>query len=359
VRLNLNSKVKPIANTGIVVNLRSQEASLTGVQRYSQELCARLQSEVETIRPCRPLHGVAGHVWEQAILPVRAGRRLLWSPANTGPLTVERQVLTIHDAATLDHPEWFDTRFALWYRWMLPKLARRVRCLITVSEFSKRRLMAKTGVDESRIRVIPNGVSGRFYPRNEQDIEKVRYQLQIPTNQYLLTVGSIEPRKNLARLLEAWKFCADRLPTEVSLVIAGGRGHGHIFAATDLSNSLPRVCRTGFVRDEDLPALYSGALAMVYPSIYEGFGLPVLEAMAAGTAVIAGKSTALPELTGDAGILVDPYDSSAIAGAIERIVLDASLREELQRRGVERSKQFTWDKAAASTLSTLQHAKAL
>lgn len=348
-----------MAKTGIVVNLRSQETSLTGVQRYSQEVSARLKNEVEAIRPCRPLQGIAGHLWEQAILPFRASQRLLWSPANSGPLIVERQVLTIHDAATLDHPEWFDAKFAAWYGWMLPKLARRVRCLITVSEFSKRRLIANTGVDESRIRVIPNGVSERFYPRNEQDIQDVRRRLQIPTGQYLLAVGSIEPRKNLARLLEAWKSCADRLPTEVSLVIAGARGQGHIFAATELSDNLPRVCRTGFVKDEDLPALYSGALAMVYPSIYEGFGLPVLEAMAAGTAVIAGESTALPELTGDAGILVDPYDSSAIAGAIERIVLDGSLREDLRRRGIERSKQFTWEKSAASTLSTLQYAEAL
>lgn len=345
--------------TNIVVNLRSQGASLTGVQRYSQELCIRLKGEVETIKPARSLYGIAGHFWEQAILPRRLGKRLLWSPANTGPLTVKHQVLTIHDAATLNHPEWFESKFAIWYRWMLPRLARRVRCLITVSEFSKRRLVANTGIDESRVKVIPNGVNERFYRRCDDDIQKVRKRLRIPTAQYLLCVGSIEPRKNIARLLEAWKCCAHRIPAEVGLVIAGQRGQGHIFAGTTLNEKLPRVHCTGFVNDADLPDLYSGALAMVYPSIYEGFGLPVLEAMAAGTAVIAGKVTALPELIGDAGILVDPYDPTAIARAIELIVLDDSLREQLRQRGIERSRQFTWQQAAASTLFALQHADIL
>src|SRR6267154_3859549 len=269
---------------GIVVNLRSQGAGLTGVQRYSQELCARLNRGIDTVTPRRPLHGIAGHLWEQTGLPVRVATRLLWSPANTGPLAVERQVLTIHDVAPLDHPEWFESKFATWYGWMIPALARRVRCLITVSEFSKRRLVLNTGIDESRVHVIPNGVSERFHPRNIDTIREVLTRLRVPTERYVLTLGSIEPRKNLSRLLEAWRISAPRLPDDVWLVIAGAQGKGHIFAMTQLGEIPLRVYSTGFVQDEDLPALYSGAMAMVYPSIYEGFGLPVLEAMAAGTA---------------------------------------------------------------------------
>jgi glycosyltransferase involved in cell wall biosynthesis len=343
---------------GIVVNLRSQGAGLTGVQRYSQELCARLNGGIDTVTPRRPLHGIAGHLWEQTVLPVRVAKRLLWSPANTGPLAVERQVLTIHDVAPLDHPEWFESKFATWYGWMIPALARRVRCLITVSEFSKRRLVLNTGIDESRVHVIPNGVSERFHPKNIDTIREVLTRLRVPSERYVLILGSIEPRKNLSRLLEAWRISAPRLPDDVWLVIAGAQGKGHIFAMTQLGEIPLRVYSTGFVQDEDLPALYSGAMAMVYPSIYEGFGLPVLEAMAAGTAAIAGNSTALPEVIGDAGVLVDPNDVDAIAAAIERILLDSDWREQLRQSGIERSRLFNWDRAAASTLRVLESADA-
>jgi glycosyltransferase involved in cell wall biosynthesis len=341
----------------IVVNLRSQDGCLTGVQRYSQELCARLNGGIQIVTPRRPLHGVAGHLWEQTVLPLRVAKRLLWSPANTGPLAVERQVLTIHDVAPLDHPEWFESKFASWYGWMIPALARRLRYLITVSEFSKRRLIAHAEIEQSRVQVIPNGVSERFYPRDIDSIRDARTRLRIPTDHYVLSLGSIEPRKNLSRLLQAWSLCAPRLPDDVWLVVAGAEGKGHIFATATVGEIPPRVHWTGFVQDEDLPALYSGAMAMVYPSIYEGFGLPVLEAMAAGTAAIAGNSTALPEVMDGAGVLVDPYDVSAIAAAMERIVQDREWRERLRRSGIERSRHFSWDRAAASTMRVLESAE--
>ena len=340
----------------ILVNLRSQGACLTGVQRYSQELCSRLNGMVESVTPRHPLHGIAGHLWEQTILPARVGKNLLWSPANTGPLAIERQVLTIHDVAPLDHPEWFESKFATWYRWMIPALARRVRSLITVSEFSKQRLLAITGIQESRIQVIPNGISDRFYQNASASSREVCTRLGIPGDRYVLALGSIEPRKNLLRLLDAWRHCGPRLPNDVWLVIAGAEGQRHIFASTPLGQTPPRVHSTGFVQEEDLPALYGGALALAYPSIYEGFGLPVLEAMAAGTATITGNSTALPEVTGDAALLVDPYDVDAIAAAIERLVQDSEYRQQLCDRGIERSQCFSWDRAAASTFRILERA---
>jgi glycosyltransferase involved in cell wall biosynthesis len=302
---------------------------------------------------------MAGHLWEQTILPLRTGKRLLWSPANTGPLTVERQVLTVHDVATLDHPEWFEPKFAKWYGLIIPALARRVRCLITASEFSKQRILANTNIEEARIKVIPHGVSERFFAKDYSPIDDMRSRLGIRSDRYVLTVGSIEPRKNLARLLEAWSLSASRLPEDVWLVIAGAKGKDHIFAATNLGKIPPRVYLTGFVGENDLPALYRGALAMVYPSIYEGFGLPVLEAMAAGTVAVAGNTTALPEVAGDASMLVDPYDAPGIAAAIERLVLDANFRETLRQRGLARSRQFNWERAAASTLCVLRNAAEL
>lgn len=326
------------------------------MQRYSQELLARIESPLEKICPRRPLQGVLGHLWEQSILPWHTSNRLLWSPANTGPLTVERQVLTIHDVASLDHPEWFESRFARWYGWMTPALVRRVRCVITVSEFSKKRLVANTGMPESRVEVIPNGVSQQFSPQEEGRIRDVRSRLKIPTDRYVLCVGSIEPRKNVSRLLEAWSLISHRLPKEVFLVVAGAAGKGHVFATTNLGKMPARVYPIGFVQENDLPALYSGALALVYPSLYEGFGLPVLEAMASGTAAIASETTALPEVTGDAALLIDPLDVTAIAGGIERVVMDDTFRKQLGQRGIERSRYFTWQRAATSTLRVLRMA---
>jgi glycosyltransferase involved in cell wall biosynthesis len=339
-----------------LVNLRSQSAGLTGVQRYSRELCKRLNSSLDTVAPQRPLHGLMGHLWEQTKLPLLVGRRLLWSPANTGPLAVSHQVLTIHDVASLDHPEWFGSRFAGWYRWMTPALVRRVRLVITVSEFSKQRLVVNTGIKESSVEVIPNGVGDQFHPRSPDEIREVLNRLGVPTDRYVLILGSIEPRKNLARLLEAWRLSTARLPPDVWLVIAGAQGKHHIFATTACDELPPRVYSTGFVRDEDLPELYSGALAMIYPSLYEGFGLPALEAMAAGTAVVVARSTALEDLTADAGVLVNPYDINAIAEAIERIVQDPKWREEFRDRGLERSRAFTWERSALATKRALETA---
>jgi glycosyltransferase involved in cell wall biosynthesis len=343
----------------IVVNLRSQSAALTGVQRYSLELCARMNGRIETLAPRQPLHGLIGHLWEQTMLPISLGRRLLWSPANTGPLTIAHQVLTVHDVASLDHPEWFDSKFGAWYRRMTPALAKRVRRVITVSEFSKQRLMAAAGVDGSRIEVIPNGVDQRFHRLKDGDIHDMRVRLRLPTDKYILSLGSIEPRKNLSRLLTAWSTCLARMPENIWLVIAGSNGEQHVFASTKLAEIPPRVHYTGFVPDQELPALYSGALAFVYPSIYEGFGLPVLEAMATGTPIIAANSTAIPELVGDAGLLVDVSDPREIAMPIMRIIEDENKRAELSARAIGRSLQFTWERAATSTLKVLCEAAAL
>src|ERR1700737_615845 len=172
-----------------LMNVRSRSAPLTGVQRYIHEMCDQLSERVRTIAPHRQLAGVAGHLWEQSVLPRLAVGEFLWSPANTGPLQVSNQVVTIHDLATLDHPEWFSVKFSGWYRWLIPRLVNRVRHVITVSKFSKTRLLERTGIEESRISIIPNGVNQRFFPRKPTEMEFVRRQLQIPTSQYVLSLG--------------------------------------------------------------------------------------------------------------------------------------------------------------------------
>ncbi|MGA2409983.1 MAG: glycosyltransferase family 1 protein [Candidatus Binataceae bacterium] len=340
---------------GVVVNTRSIGSLLSGVQRYTIELQHYLSDLTRPIAPRQLLGGIAGHAWEQFALPRFAGRQLLWSPANTGPLSVKHQVLTIHDVASLDHPEWFNARFAAWYRWLIPRLVCSVHHIITVSEFSRQRLIEVARVREDHLSVVPNGVNSRFFSSSYEEAERVRLNMRIPSPSYLLGVGSFEPRKNLNRLLQAWREASEHLPSDVWLVLAGRRGLSHVFR--DAGFAIPaRTYLAGFVPDSDLPGLYRGALAFVYPSLYEGFGLPVLEAMAAGNAVITSNNTAMPEIVEGAGLMVDPYDVGAIGDAIIRIVEDPALRINLRSRAPLRARNYSWSRSAAATRSILESA---
>jgi glycosyltransferase involved in cell wall biosynthesis len=258
--------------------------------------------------------------------------------------------------APLDHPEWFNPRLAFWYRMMTPALVRRSHQIITVSQYTKRRLMEITGAPGARIVVIPNGVDGRFVPQTADDIRRVRQDLGIPSARYVLSLATLEPRKNILGQLQAWSRCVQLLPADVWLVIAGNNGARRVFSEVKLDSPPPRVHFAGFVPDDKLPALYGGAIALLYPSIYEGFGLPVLEAMATGTAVIVSESTALPEVVGTAGIQVDPRNSEAIADAIRRVVEDGTLRHELSRRALRQSRLFSWEKTSELTWEVLRGA---
>lgn len=346
------------ANRQVFINMRAQAAGLRGVQRYSAEVQARLKDRLITVAPDRPMQGVRGHLWEQTVLPRIVGEGLLWSPANTGPLCLASQVLTIHDIASLEHPEWFNSVFAAWYRWLTPALIKRVRRVITVSRFSRERLLALANIDESKIVVIPPGVDERFRMRAADEVARVRSELSIPSPYYLLSVAAMEPRKNLRRLLAAWASCVTRLPQEIWLVLAGSSAPSHVFSGVDMGDIPPRVHFVGFAADTSLPALYSGALALVYVSIYEGFGLPALEAMASGTVPIVAGNTSLPEVVGDAGLQVNPYDVEDIAAAIERIIDDSYLRETLAARAAQHSRQFNWERTATQTWNVLNEAMA-
>ena len=341
---------------GFFVNTRTLASHTTGVQRYLIELLARMPG-LQQVAPAKALAGMRGHAWEQLRLPGQCRGKLLWSPSNTGPLALRNQVVTIHDVVPLDHPEWLNRRFAAWYRFLIPRLARRVRHVIVDSDFTRQRLITHSGIGADRITVIHCGVDARFRPQSPQAIAAARAALQLPPGRYVLAVGSLEPRKNLGRLLQAWAQLLPQLPPDLWLVLAGAKGKSLVFADVPELRQLPqRVHRSGHVPDDLLPALYAGAEIFVYPSVYEGFGLPPLEAMACGTPVIVGNRASLPEVVGDAGLSVDPYRVEAIAQGLMQLLGDADRHAQLRQAGRDQAARFEWDRAASQTLQVLQKA---
>ena len=193
----------------VQVNGRFMRQRVTGMQRYAREIVARLGSRVELVEPTRAGHGIRGHLWEQVGLPCHLRRSLLWSPCTTGPLGVGSQIVTIHDCAFHDRAECFTPRFAAWLQWLVPRLARRVRQILTVSQFSKGRIAEICRVPSDKIHVVHNGVDPRFHPATAEEIAAARARFNLP-ERYVLCVGSLEPRKNLPRLLEAWQQAKDK-----------------------------------------------------------------------------------------------------------------------------------------------------
>ena len=331
------------------VNLRTLGYGITGVQRYLLSLLPHMPSELYPIKPPQPLQGITGHVWEQIYLPTQLRRRLLWSPGNTGPISVSRQVLTVHDAASLDHPEWFERKFARWYGALLPRLIHRVRGIITVSNFSKERIMRLTGVEPERVNVISNGVEPRFHPADSNSVKQVRIKFDLHSP-YILFVGSLEPRKNLKILLEGWQLGGFDGAT-----LAAVGASGHVFQRLHFDAIPEGVRLLGQVEDDLLPALYSGAAGFVYPSVYEGFGLPPLEAMACGCPAAVSDIPAHREVCGDAAIYFDPLSPENLSSKLELLLrLDNSSRASLVEEGLHRAAGYSWKRAALDTWHILQ-----
>jgi len=307
---------------------------LGGVERWARELSARLPAlgDYRVLRPPRALAHRAGHAWEQAVLPVRAREaRVLVCPANLAPVAFPRSVVVLHDAAVLRHPGWYSGAYAAWQRRLLPALARRALRVITVSEFSRGELRELLDLED--VSVVPGGVDPAFSP--DADAARARAALGL-ARPYVLCVASHTARKNLGALVPAARALA---ADGVELVVAGG--HRPQFAA---EQGLDALRLLGHVDDALLPGLYAGAEAFALPSLYEGFGLPVLEAMAAGTPVLTTTAGALPETCGGAARLVE--DPAAFATELPALVADAGARERLRAAGLERAGAFSWDRTA-------------
>lgn len=326
----------------IVINARAAaRPQITGVERWAREMARRLPEldagQYVVMRPPAALSKRAGQLWEQAALPARAGwarAAVVYNPANLAPLAFPRNVVQIHDAVALRHPEWYSRSYVTWQRRVLPRIAQRARLVITVSEFARAEITEFLGVPAERVRVVPGGVDERFNPAVDPAEARAALGIDKP---YVLTVGDRGPRKNL----DALRPLVGRLRNAgIDLLVAGG-GRAH-----QLGSPLPGARDLGYVDEQHLPGLYAGALAFVLPSRHEGFGLPALEAMASGVAVVAANRGGLGELVGNAGVLVDADDWEGLADAGLRVATDDVERAHLRTEGLQLARRYTWDRAA-------------
>ena len=351
----------------IAVNGAFVRKELTGVQRAAHELLAALEAAGDprfrfiTLTPAPPRGDrqpermpagevtvdrsrLPGALWMQVRLPGlarRAGAALLWSPANAGPVRAGEHIVTIQDAAVFAGPEWFSRGFRLYYRALLPMLGRRAKVVLTPSEFSKAELVRHRVAPAERIEVIPCGVSAAF----REDAPAGRWADRRP---FVLALGPRDPRKNISSVLRAWSLLPRGARSGVRLLL-GGSAEGPFASAG--RDPLPHgVEAIGRVREDELPGLYRAAEAFIYVSLYEGFGLPPLEAMACGTPVLASRVASIPEVCGDAAAYVDPLDASGIAAGLEAVLTDGGLRSRLRAAGSARAAAFRWESAARRTL---------
>ncbi|MBR3971150.1 MAG: glycosyltransferase family 4 protein [Ruminococcus sp.] len=265
-----------------------------------------------------------------------------------------KTVITVHDMVYRTYPETVRGRTKKILDMGLASSMKRADMIVTVSEFSKSEIIRYFPQHESKIRVVPCGVDlDRFKPCQQPErIPEVKKKLGIE-GEYFLYVGTIEPRKNLERLINAYNIFCQHEKDAPKLVLAGGKGwlyDGIFQRVTDLKLE-EKVLFTQYISDEDMNPLMCGALAFVFPSIYEGFGIPPLEAMACGVPVLASNAASLPEVTGDCAVTCDPYSEEEIAEGLRRLYSDSELRADLSRRGLERAKTLTWDSSAEKLYS--------
>ena len=265
------------------------------------------------------------------------------------PLRSVPTVLTIHDLIFRRLPEHHKPLNRWYLNLTMPLYCRRADHIIAISECTRRDLIAAYGVPPEKITVVHEAADPTFRPAAPEHVARVCARYDLP-GRYLLFVGTIEPRKNLTRLLAAFETLhADGLTD--GLVIVGRRGwlYGDFFARLEQSPARDAVTFPGYVPDADLPAIYAGAQALVLPSLYEGFGLPVLEAMACGTAVACSGTSSIPEVAGDAALHFDPNDVESITNTLRRLLRDADLRTDLRQRGLEQAAKFSWERTARET----------
>ena len=348
-----------MTNTKIYINGRFLTQKLTGVQRFAYEIADRLRStfEVEILMPNAPildnykierwnitkLGKLTGQLWEQVELPKalgQIGNPLLLNLCNSAPYFYSNNVVTIHDLAFLEN-KWHSFSFRLWYKILIPKIVNKAKCIFTVSEFSKSLLLSVYGLSSEKVTVVFNG------------IDHLKGSAASAKEKIFLSVGSMDPRKNIHATIQA--FLSSKAAAKgYRLVIVGGLSSSFNFDESLLKANKENVQFRGYVTDQELIDLYEVADFFLFPSLYEGFGIPVLEAMNFGCCVITSQITSLPEVCGDAAYYVDPYQVSSISKAIDTVLDDTSLKQNLLKNGNERVKKYAWQTSERIVSQVLQ-----
>lgn len=311
-----------------------------GIGRFAREVIGRLD-EYRAVPAWIPLLGAIESLMLSCFI-WRMRPILYFTPGFNAPLfDLAPTVLVIHDLIHLNVAEESSRTKRFYYTVVVKRAVRFARKVVTVSEYSKRQIVAWSGVPEDRVTVVGNGVSGHFSPQGP------RHSLGFP---YLFYIGNRKPHKNVWRLLEA--FALADIDPEIRLLLSGCENPEWMreICALGLKD---RVVFTGHIPDNDLPMYYRGAVALVFPTLYEGFGLPVIEAMSCGTPVLTSNVTSLPEVAGNAAYYCEPYDVGSIATGIARIVNDKVLRTRLREAGLSRAQLYSWDAVATKVKGVL------
>lgn len=335
---------------------------MTGVQRYAYEISKRLikcaggdgplPHNITIVKPKNSDLGfIRRNIWEQVDLLARTFRGVLFSPSNLGPWLHPRQVLTIHDVRSFsaEHADSLSPRSRAWQRASLKALTRTVARILTVSYFSQSCIREQLQVPAHKVRVIYPGID-HILELEEDD--SVFGKLDLEPQKYVLAVGSLYPHKNLSILHTiAWQDYGLRLCIVGEAPNTRTNAFQRVLYEARVQPS--SICYAGRRSDAEIKSLYAGAFAYVFPSLYEGFGFPPLEAMCCGCPVIASNRTSIPEVCGDASMYFDPLSTDALKTAMERLITDSELRTALKEKGFSRVRQFSWDRAAEQVREAL------
>ncbi len=344
-----------------VVNGRFLTQKPTGVHRYAFEICNQLAefgvdfyvAVPKEINPdykinfktvqCGKLNG---HLWEQISLPKylkQEGSPLLLSFSGCGPLNYSNQIITIHDVSHERHPEWFSKNYCRFYGYMMPRIGKKAHAIITVSEFSKKEIIETLSLPSEKIHVINCSIPS--YHTTENDLISDNAD-----EKYILSVSSMDPRKNFIRLVEAFNNIEDK---SVKLYIIGMQFKA--FNTPDMEKlNRENVILTGYLDDDSLQTMYKNALFSVYPSLYEGFGIPPLESMSYGCPVIASDIPALREVNGEAAMYANPLDITDMSLKMDLLIRDTELRNKLSEKGREQVAKYSWSKSTRQVLDLVK-----
>lgn len=340
-----------------VVNGRYLTQKATGVHRYAFEICNKLHEmgvdfHVAIPKEINPDYkftfktvkygSLKTHLWEQISLPRylrKIGSPLLISFTGCGPLNYNNQIMTIHDVSHERYPGWFSKNYYRYYHYMMPRVGKKAHAILTVSEFSKNEIVETLGIDRGKIHVVHSNVPFHDKPTRE---EVLNFEHDPSKEKYIIAVSSLDPRKNFGRLIEAFNNIDDKT---VKLYIIGMSFKA--FNTPDLQQLMSEnVHLPGYIPDEQLQGMYQNAYLSVYPSLYEGFGLPPLESMTFGCPAIVSDIPALCEVSEDAALYVDPYDVKDITSKINTLLTDIHLQQELRLKGLEQIKKYSWEESA-------------